>query len=109
MIWLIVGCDYIIASSACLTLENQYKSTVFNRFYQCWYQIKEAISCGICKINFNTELQQAWTIGVRNKLNDDVNVYDPRKIILSGEERLKQVIDEKAVLLGTTPVLDSDI
>ena len=72
-------------------------------------QIKEAIRCGICKINFNTELQQAWTKGVRNKLENDINVYDPRKVILSGEDNLKQIIDEKIVLLGTTPVLDSGI
>ena len=72
-------------------------------------QIKEAINCGICKINFNTELQQAWTKGVRDKLLSDSNVYDPRKVILSGENNLKQVIDEKIILLGTTPVLDSDI
>ncbi len=70
-------------------------------------QIKEAISCGICKINFNTELQQAWTLGVRNKLNEDNTVYDPRKVILSGESNLKQVIDDKTILLGTT--LASDI
>jgi len=70
-------------------------------------QIKEAINCGICKINFNTELQQAWTLGVRNKLNEDNNVYDPRKVILSGEINLKQVIDDKIILLGTT--LHSDI
>lgn len=70
-------------------------------------QIKEAISCGICKINFNTELQQAWTLGVRDKLNEDDNVYDPRKVILSGENNLKQVIDSKVILLGTTP--NSDI
>lgn len=70
-------------------------------------QMKEAISCGICKINFNTELQQAWTLGVRNKLNEDNTVYDPRKVILSGESNLKQVIDDKTILLGTT--LASDI
>ena len=69
-------------------------------------QIKEAISCGICKINFNTELQQAWTLGVRNKLNEDSNVYDPRKVILSGESNLKQVIDNKTILLGTTLISD---
>ena len=70
-------------------------------------QIKESISCGICKINYNTELQQAWTKGVRDKLSEDVNVFDPRKVILSGENNLKQVIDDKIILLGTA--LASDI
>lgn len=64
-------------------------------------QIRKAISCGICKININTELQQAWASGVRNKLNSDNEVYDPRKIIKAGEENIKRVINEKINLLGT--------
>lgn len=64
-------------------------------------QIRKAISCGICKLNINTELQQAWTSGVRNKLNADREVYDPRKIIKAGEEDIKRVIKEKITLLGT--------
>lgn len=64
-------------------------------------QIRKAISCGICKLNINTELQQAWTSGVRNKLNTDSEVYDPRKIIKAGEEDIKRVIKEKIALLGT--------
>lgn len=64
-------------------------------------QIRRAISCGICKLNINTELQQAWTSGVRNKLNTDSEVYDPRKIIKAGEEDIKRVIKEKITLLGT--------
>ncbi len=64
-------------------------------------QIRKAISCGICKLNINTELQQAWTSGVRNKLNTDSEVYDPRKIIKAGEEDIKRVIKEKITLLGT--------
>ena len=33
-------------------------------------------------LNINTELQQAWTAGVREKLNNDPEVYDPRKVIV---------------------------
>lgn len=64
------------------------------------YQIKEAINCGTCKINLNTELQVAWSKGVRELLKNDNNVYDPRKIIKAGEANIKDVIKEKVNLLG---------
>lgn len=63
--------------------------------------IKESIKCGICKININTELQIAWTKGVREKLNSDNNVYDPRKVISAGEKNVKEAIINKINLLGS--------
>ena len=63
--------------------------------------IKKAISCGICKININTELQIAWSAGVRKFLNEDNKVYDPRKIIKSGENSIKEMIKEKVTLFGS--------
>lgn len=63
--------------------------------------IKKAISCGICKININTELQIAWSKGVRKFLNEDSKVYDPRKIIKSGENSMKEMIKEKVTLFGS--------
>jgi len=65
------------------------------------YQITDAIKTGTCKINFNTELQVAWANGVRELLNSNKDVYDPRKIIKSGEQNLKQVIKDKVNLLGS--------
>ena len=64
-------------------------------------QIRKAIECGICKLNINTELQQAWTEGVRNKLNSDTEVYDPRKVIKAGETNIKSAIKTKLELLQT--------
>ena len=63
--------------------------------------IKESINCGICKININTELQIAWTKGVREKLSNDSNVYDPRKVISAGEKNVKEAITSKIILLGS--------
>lgn len=63
--------------------------------------IKESIKCGICKININTELQIAWTKGVREKLSSDNNVYDPRKVISAGEKNIKEAIKNKIILLGS--------
>lgn len=60
--------------------------------------IKKAIQCGTAKINVNTELQQAWNEGVRDYIKNNPNVYDPRKIISSGEKNLKKVVKEKTNL-----------
>ncbi len=63
--------------------------------------IKKAISCGITKININTELQIAWSKAVRNFLNENDKVYDPRKIIKGGEFAMKEMIKEKVILFGS--------
>lgn len=57
--------------------------------------IQKAISCGICKININTELQQAWHNGVLEFVAENKDVYDPRKVIGSGEKPMKAEIDHK--------------
>lgn len=62
-------------------------------------QIKKAISCGISKININTELQIAWSDAVKKYIKDNPNIYDPRKIISSGECNIKKHIKDKISLL----------
>lgn len=64
-------------------------------------KIEKAIACGISKINVNTELQIAWTKAVREKLNEDNEVYDPRKVIGAGEKALKEVVRSKVLLFKT--------
>lgn len=63
--------------------------------------IKKAISCGISKININTDLQSVWSKDVRKFLREDENVYDPRKIIGSGEEAIKNQINKIVTIFGT--------
>lgn len=65
------------------------------------YQIRESIARGTCKINVNTESQQAWTAIVRETLNKDDKVYDPRKIIGPGMEGIRQVVHDKIALFGS--------
>jgi len=57
--------------------------------------IKKAISCGISKININTELQVSWHDAVMEFIKENPNVYDPRKVISSGQAALKQSVLEK--------------
>lgn len=60
--------------------------------------IQEAIKNGINKININTELQIAWANEVRKFLKENETVYDPRKVISSGEKAIKNVVKEKTKL-----------
>ena len=60
--------------------------------------LRKCISLGITKINFNTDLQLAWAKEVKKYINNN-DVYDPRKIIKSGEQALKEVIKEKIAIL----------
>lgn len=54
--------------------------------------LQKAIANGIAKININTELQIVWSKAVRSFLQEDKNVYDPRKVISSGETAIKETI-----------------
>ncbi|MBG9980046.1 class II fructose-1,6-bisphosphate aldolase [Facklamia sp. DSM 111018] len=66
------------------------------------YQIKKAIERGHCKINVNTELQQQWAAAVRQKLNDDAKVYDPRKVIAPGKEAIVAEVKRTMDRFGST-------
>ena len=62
--------------------------------------IKKAISCGISKININTDLQVVWANAVREFLNNNKDAYDPRKVIGAGEAAIKAKVSEKIALFS---------
>ena len=57
--------------------------------------IHQAISLGHAKINFNTELNQAWTRELRKILADQPNTYDPKDILTASKFGLEQEIKIK--------------
>ena len=63
--------------------------------------IQKGIACGICKLNINTDLQIVWSKAVREFLQENESVYDPRKIIKAGEKALKAEVRKKLELLGS--------
>ena len=63
--------------------------------------LKKAVENGICKANFNTELQLGWHSDVLKFVKSNKDVYDPRKVISSGEEGLKNVAREYIRILGS--------
>ena len=64
--------------------------------------IEKAISLGTSKINVNTENQIAFTKAVREILNSDQEVYDPRKFIGPGREAIKQTVAGKMREFGSS-------
>ncbi len=64
------------------------------------YDIKKAISCGISKININTELQIAWHEAVKKFVLENQDSYDPRKVIGSGKESMKEAIKAKITMFN---------
>lgn len=63
-------------------------------------KLNQAISCGICKININTELQIVWKDAVKKFVLEN-ETYDPRKIIKAGETAIKETIKNKLEILGS--------
>ncbi len=63
--------------------------------------IQKAISCGINKININTELQVVWHDAVSDFVKENPDVYDPRKVIGSGEKAMKNKIKELVEVFKT--------
>lgn len=63
--------------------------------------IKTAIFCGVAKININTDLQIIWAKKVREFLNYNKEVCDPRTIISSGKQAIKEMVHYKNNLFGS--------
>lgn len=63
--------------------------------------VKTAISVGIGKVNVNTENQVAFTKLIREVLDKDAKVYDPRKFLGPARQAIKEVVREKIRLFGS--------
>jgi fructose-bisphosphate aldolase, class II len=64
-------------------------------------QIKKSISLGTAKINVNTEKQIEFTKAVRDILNNNSEVYDPRKYLGPGREAIKETVIRKMREFGS--------
>ncbi|MFW6386335.1 MAG: class II fructose-1,6-bisphosphate aldolase [Bacillota bacterium] len=63
--------------------------------------VRKAVSLGINKVNVNTAFQQAYTGKVRELLDEDPELYDPRKYCGPGREAIKERVKEKIRILGS--------
>jgi len=64
--------------------------------------IRKAISLGITKINIDTDLRLAFTAATREFYVKSPKTFDPRKILGSAKEAMKEVVKGKMRLFGSS-------
>ena len=57
--------------------------------------IKKATGLGICKVNFATELRDAYSKGMKEYLAANPDVFDPKKYGAAGRESVKKLVMHK--------------
>jgi fructose-bisphosphate aldolase class II len=64
--------------------------------------IFKSIQAGVGKINVNTENQVACTEAIREVLNKEATVYDPRKYLTPARKAMVEVVKSKIKLFGSS-------
>lgn len=62
--------------------------------------VRECIERGICKVNFATELRQAYTQGIKEYLAQDESVFDPKKYGKAAMKRVKEAVAYRIKVCG---------
>lgn len=63
--------------------------------------VQEAISRGICKVNYATELRIAFSEGVKDYLSKDPEAFDPKKYNKAGLDKVKEFVKAKMAVCGS--------
>ena len=63
--------------------------------------VRACIARGMCNVNYATDLRIAFTGGVKECLQKNPEVYDPKKYGAEGRERVKQYVMEKIRVCGS--------
>lgn len=62
--------------------------------------VQRAISLGVCKVNFATELRAAYTAAVREVLAADAALYDPKKFNGPGRDAVTKLVRHRIAVCG---------
>ena len=62
--------------------------------------IRRALPTGVAKVNVDTDLRLALTVGLREILINTPKEFDPRKILGKGRDYMAQIVAEKLELMG---------
>ena len=62
--------------------------------------IRACIKEGISKVNFATELRIAYTEGVKEALDSDRAVFDPKKYGKAAQARVKEIVKSRMIVCG---------
>ena len=63
--------------------------------------VKDCIARGICKVNYATDLRIAFTKGVKRVMDNNPDVFDPKKYNAEGRAEVKQYVLDKIQVLGS--------
>ncbi len=63
--------------------------------------LKEAVACGINKVNTDTDLRIATLGAIRQVLAEHPEEFDPRKILGPAKEAMKEIVKHRIELLGS--------
>jgi tagatose 1,6-diphosphate aldolase GatY/KbaY len=64
--------------------------------------IKQGVVMGLCKVNVATQLSQAFTGAIRDVLNKDGELVDPRKYLVAGRNAQMEIVRERIQFLGAS-------
>ena len=63
--------------------------------------VRECVRRGICKVNYATDLRIAFSKGVKAYMQEDPDVFDPKKYNARGREEVKQYVMSKIFVCGS--------
>jgi fructose-bisphosphate aldolase class II len=64
--------------------------------------IQQGVSMGLCKVNVATQLAQAFTGAIRDVLNKDGGLVDPRKYLAAGRSAQVEIVSERIRFFGAS-------
>ncbi len=64
--------------------------------------VSRAVSMGIAKVNYATELRQVFTKAIKSYIDEDPGVIDPKKYNGKAKQAVKELVKKKLVILGST-------
>lgn len=63
--------------------------------------LRDCIAGGVCKINFATELRQAYSFAVRRTLEGDTALFDPKKYGSAAMAAVRQTVADRIIICGS--------
>jgi len=64
--------------------------------------VRRAISLGVCKVNIDTNIREAFVDGARKVLEDNPREIDPRKMLGPARDAAVEVIRDKIRVFGSS-------
>ena len=64
-------------------------------------QVIKAVSMGMCKVNYATDLRIAFTNGIKAYMNEKPEGFDPKKYGTYGIEEVRKYVADRMRVIGS--------